>query len=277
MKINLFLFVFLFFAVSFLRAQKKDSVYYVQCISKDTREEIPFAEVTAISNGVKIAGWTTDLDGVVKIQEKEIQGNTSVQIIAHYVGYKPVSFPSLALRLNDTLVMVLQNSTNQLDEIVLVAYKEPLIDPDTKSTDKKRRHKKETPEIKAPEQPPIYSQQQLNDYDSLKNGKWKMTDSMPPKIGIGLGDFYLYLKKYLHYPQAAIDNNIEGIVYMQFTIDQNGYLQNITVLHGDVILSLEVAKALAGIDRIIIEQYVEGKRVYEPQTYTLPVKFVLES
>jgi len=47
-----------------------------------------------------------------------------------------------------------------------------------------------------------------------------------------LKNFNDYIKKELEYPQVAQDKNIEGRVFVQFTVGKNGYLKNAKVVRG---------------------------------------------
>lgn len=50
----------------------------------------------------------------------------------------------------------------------------------------------------------------------------------PPKFK---GNFKKFLEKYLLYPTIAMSENIEGIVVMEFIVNEDGTLSNIVVAH----------------------------------------------
>lgn len=276
MKRILFLLAFLF-SLS-LHAQKKDTAYFVQFIDQRTKEEIPFVNVQAFSNGVQFAAWTGDLDGIIKIKRTEISDQTNIQFKAIYVGYQPQVFNLEMLGPNDTTVIQMNNPGFQLNEIVVVDYVEPLIDPEPTPRNKKHHSKKQDTVQTKPVS--IYTPKQLADFDSLKNGKWIVADSSRSKEAVSSNDFFKILSHRFHYPPQAKENHISGTVYMQFTIDQNGYIQKITCLKGDPILALEVAHVLMSMPRLVVDHYyTDGgieQKVFEPVTYLLPVKFSLQ-
>jgi hypothetical protein len=269
MRINLFFIVFFFFLAPFLHAQQKDSVYFVRVIDKDTREGIPFVNVKAELNGVTAAVWTTDLDGMIKIKAQEINGKGNMQITATYPGYQINYFSSTGLKLNDTLVITLKNRVVELEQYVIIDYHQPVLGKDGNV-------------LPAPksENPVPISKQQLVVFDSLKSGKWKITDSLRTPGAMPSDSFYFYLKKFIHYPKTAIDNNIYGTVYIDFTIDQMGYIQNPVWQNGNVILSFEVVKALSKMPRFDPKRnyFVEDgnyQQTFVPVTYRICVKFEL--
>ncbi|HMK25966.1 MAG TPA: energy transducer TonB [Chitinophagaceae bacterium] len=62
-----------------------------------------------------------------------------------------------------------------------------------------------------------------------KSGYYNYTDVAPLYVG-GQGAIESYITNNLQYPQEAIDNNIEGTVQVQFGIDENGKITDVTTL-----------------------------------------------
>ncbi|MBI3509221.1 MAG: TonB-dependent receptor [Bacteroidetes bacterium] len=104
-------------------------------IDKATREGIPFAVVTVSSNGVNAGGTTTDMNGEFQIKPL----NAGVYLVkVQYAGYQPlevkgVIVSDLKTTYFDQTPLELNATSVQMTEAVIVDYKEPLIDPDTKS------------------------------------------------------------------------------------------------------------------------------------------------
>ncbi len=53
-----------------------------------------------------------------------------------------------------------------------------------------------------------------------------------PSFPGGLPAFYEYVSKHLKYPRQAIRNRVEGKVYVQFVVDTDGALSDLTILKG---------------------------------------------
>jgi protein TonB len=54
---------------------------------------------------------------------------------------------------------------------------------------------------------------------------------IPPKFPGGDGNWKLYLNKYLKYPKDAKQQKIEGTVMVEFVVEKDGSLSNITIVH----------------------------------------------
>ena len=106
-------------------------------IDKTTREGIPFAVVTVSMNGVTAGGTQTDLNG--EFQIKPLAAGIYTMKI-QYTGYQPVEYKGVIV--SDLKTTYFDNPQPPIEmsptsvtmtEAVIVDYKEPLIDPDTKS------------------------------------------------------------------------------------------------------------------------------------------------
>ena len=60
---------------------------------------------------------------------------------------------------------------------------------------------------------------------------FKAIDTMPEFPG-GIPAMNDFLKKNLHYPSQALENQIEGTVFITFTIEENGKITSVNVMRG---------------------------------------------
>ena len=66
---------------------------------------------------------------------------------------------------------------------------------------------------------------------------------MPSFKGGDINKFREWVKKRTNYPQAAIDNRIQGKVYLTFIVETDGTVSNVTVVKGvDPIIDDEAVK-----------------------------------
>ena len=81
-----------------------------------------------------------------------------------------------------------------------------------------------------------------------------------------------WLSENLSYPENAIENNEEGIVYVAFTISSEGRAENIEIEEGcSKALNQEATRAIESMP--LFEMF----SVDNPQkTYILPIKFTLK-
>jgi hypothetical protein len=105
-------------------------------VDKATREGIPFAVVTVSKDGVMAGGSQTDLNGDFQIKPLT-PGTYTLKV--QFTGYQPVEVKGIVVSDGKTTYLqgaqqIEMGSTSiQMTEAVIVDYKEPLIDPDTKS------------------------------------------------------------------------------------------------------------------------------------------------
>lgn len=102
-------------------------------VDKATREGVPFAVVTVTKDGVNAGGGQTDLNGEFRIKPLAA-GVYTVKI--QFTGYQPLEVKGVVVsELKTTYLNNLEMTATsvQMNEAVIVDYKEPLIDPDTKS------------------------------------------------------------------------------------------------------------------------------------------------
>ena len=100
---------------------------------KTNGEAIPFANVVAYQGGVQVAVGTTDMDGYAMIKPLN-PGKYDVKGV--YVGYQAKEIKGVTVTESKTSYITIDLESGEgvkLDEVEIVAYQEPLIDPDTKS------------------------------------------------------------------------------------------------------------------------------------------------
>lgn len=107
-----------------------------------------------------------------------------------------------------------------------------------------------------------------------KMGYYNRTEVLPAYNG-GQSAMENYIINTIEYPQDAIDNNVEGVVNVQFGVDENGNISNVTTLgnkigHG---LEEESIRVVSKMPKWTPGQ-VKGKNV---KTWrTLPINYRLE-
>jgi hypothetical protein len=100
---------------------------------KTNGETIPFANVVAYQGGVQVGVGTTDMDGYAMIKPLA-PGKYDIKGV--YVGYQAAEVKGVLVGEAKTAYITIELSNGEgvkLDEVVVVEYQEPLIDPDTKS------------------------------------------------------------------------------------------------------------------------------------------------
>ena len=108
-----------------------------------------------------------------------------------------------------------------------------------------------------------------------KNGYYMRTEVAPQYVG-GQTGLDNYINEHIEYPADAIDNNIEGVVNVQFAVDEKGNISNVTTIGNKIGYGLEEAaiKVVSAMPKWSPGQ-VKGKSV---KTWrTLPINYQLES
>lgn len=114
-------------------AQTGNGAIKITLTDKTTKEAIPFANVVAYKDGVQVGVATTDMDGNAVIKPLE-PGKYTVKGI--YVGYQAAEVTGVVVGDGKTAYVNVGLSNGEgvkLDEVEVVTYQVPLIDPDTKS------------------------------------------------------------------------------------------------------------------------------------------------
>ncbi len=108
-----------------------------------------------------------------------------------------------------------------------------------------------------------------------KMGYYNRTEVSPAYVG-GQSAMEDYINKNIEYPQDAIDNNIEGVVSVQFAVDDKGNISNVSTVGQKLGYGLEeeAIKVVSKMPKWTPGQ-VKGKNV---KTWrTLPINYRLES
>ncbi len=93
----------------------------------------------------------------------------------------------------------------------------------------------------------------------------------PPGGFIGLKH---YLKKHIKYPVQAVENNIQGKVYVRFTVNKKGKIENVSVFRGvHPLLDKEALRVVNSLP-----DWKPGEQAGKPVnvSLTIPIVFVLE-
>ena len=107
-----------------------------------------------------------------------------------------------------------------------------------------------------------------------KMGYYNRTDVVPAYNG-GQSGMENYIINAIEYPQDAIDNNAEGIVNVQFGVDENGNISNVSTIGNKIGYGLE-EEAIRVVSKMPkwVPGQVKGKNV---KTWrTLPINYRLE-
>lgn len=99
---------------------------------KSNNEPIPFANVAVMNGNTPVLTTVTDINGNYTL--KPVQAGTYT-LKSTYVGYQTVEVKNVLVVDGKTVYqnLSLNPSSTQLEEVEIVEYLEPLIDPDTKS------------------------------------------------------------------------------------------------------------------------------------------------
>lgn len=114
-------------------AQDGNGAIKVVLQDKATKEAIPFANVVAYKDGVQVGVSTTNMDGEAFIKPLS-PGKYTVKGV--YVGYQASEVKDIQVGDGKTAYITIGLSNGEgvkLDEVEVVIYQVPLIDPDTKS------------------------------------------------------------------------------------------------------------------------------------------------
>jgi hypothetical protein len=128
-----FSFLSLLFVCGNLISQNTNGGIKVLLKDKTNGEAIPFANVVAYQGGVQVGVATTDMDGYATIKPLA-PGKYDVKGV--YIGYQAQEMKGINVGESKTSYITIELSNGEgvkLDEVMVVEYQEPLIDPDTKT------------------------------------------------------------------------------------------------------------------------------------------------
>lgn len=132
-KLN-FLLVSVFLTVTYGYAQTGLGTIRGTVKDGDTKQPIPFCKVVLIQNGNIKAGANTDFDGKFQINAVAA-GEYDVEVRNETEGYQPAALTGVVVSSDkitflDDLVISKPKNIQDIEEVVVVAYKVPLIDKD---------------------------------------------------------------------------------------------------------------------------------------------------
>jgi len=102
-----------------------------------------------------------------------------------------------------------------------------------------------------------------------------VVENMPEFKGKGINEFRNYVQRNIEYPPIALENGIQGTVFIKFIVDKDGSISDITVLRGpDPSLNEEAIRAV----RNAPSDWEPGKQRGKPVrvSCTMPIMFKLE-
>lgn len=114
-------------------AQTGNGAIKIVLQDKSTKEAIPFANVVAYKDGVQVGVATTNMDGEATIKPLA-PGKYTVKGV--YVGYQAQEVKDVIVGDGKTAYITIPLANGEgvkLDEVEVITYQVPLIDPDTKS------------------------------------------------------------------------------------------------------------------------------------------------
>ncbi len=114
-----------------LMLSQNEAAIKVKLTDKANKETIPFANIVVEMGGIQAGVGTTNIDGEVTIKPLN-PGKYNVK--ATYVGYQAVDINNISVSVGKTVYLNVEMSAGQqLQEVEVVEWTVPLIDPDTKS------------------------------------------------------------------------------------------------------------------------------------------------
>lgn len=112
---------------------QSDGAIKITLTDKNSGEAIPFANVVAYKDGVQVGVSTTNIEGEAFIKPLT-PGKYTVKGI--YIGYQPAEIKDVVVGEGKTAYVTIPLASGDgvnLDQVDVIAYQVPLIDPDTKS------------------------------------------------------------------------------------------------------------------------------------------------
>ncbi|MBB3185896.1 energy transducer TonB [Microbacter margulisiae] len=119
--------------------------------------------------------------------------------------------------------------------------------------------------------PPVVKKQEVIETPKQDNQIFMIVEQMPQFPN---GDINAYLSSHIKYPVVAQENGIQGRVIVQFVVNQDGSIVDVTVVRGvDPSLDKEAVRVIEGMPK-----WIPGKQGGKPVRvkFTLPVNFKLQ-
>jgi TonB family protein len=111
-------------------------------------------------------------------------------------------------------------------------------------------------------------------YDTLGKATTYFPFEVKPHYKDGDAAMYKFLANNIKYPMEAREQGIEGIVYMQFTIEKDGSMEDIQLIKSANILLNKEALRVLGLTTKWEGGKLDGEKVRG--IYMIPIKFKLE-
>ena len=111
------------------------------------------------------------------------------------------------------------------------------------------------------------------DFDHSDPVIWDFTELAPEFPG-GMKALLHYLGKHIKYPTIAVENDIQGKVYVRFVINEKGELGDAQVIRSvDSLLDKEALRVVSNLPK-----WKPGRQAGKPVSvwFTIPIVFVLE-
>lgn len=94
-----------------------------------------------------------------------------------------------------------------------------------------------------------------------------------PEFPGGQGALFKYLHDNIVYPQLALENGVQGMVVMQFTVNENGELSDLTIIKSvNQACDEEAIRVVKNMPRWIAGEQ-NGKKV--SVRFTIPIRFII--
>jgi hypothetical protein len=265
----IFLFIFTFQFINGL-TQSTDTTYHLQVFNAKDSTALPFSVISV--DGRKVAD--TDIDGKAVLTSKYAHIKPGYYIKVVHTGYSSREIILDKESQIKILKIYLDQAPILLDEIEIVDYQVPLIDPDKPS----RKHRKEKLPLINPNPIVAHSEAEINEYETLKNKTWEIPERLKNNSR-GNPDNWaknLYsLRTKIHYPEKTKEAGVQEKIYFKLMFNPDGFLEKIELEHGkDLDLVITTAKALASLPGITLDVNKEPKQRTKLEII-LPVRFRL--
>lgn len=107
----------------------------------------------------------------------------------------------------------------------------------------------------------------------IEDVPYEVVEDMPEFPG-GIEAMYEYLANNIDYPQACIDNGVQGKAYVKFTVEKDGSISNLEVIKSaHKLLDKEAVRVIATMPK-----WKPGRQLNKVVrvNYTLPINFILD-
>lgn len=124
-------------------------------------------------------------------------------------------------------------------------------------------------------QNPVIIEQNLPDSATIEQNSPKVytiVEKMPQFVG-GQEGLYKYLQEHLIYPKKAVEQGIQGKVFCQFVVDEEGYVRDVVVLRSvNPLLDAEALRVIKAMPKW--EPGTQNEKTVKVY-FNLPISFSL--